>query len=126
MKVRITLPNICLNFILLTGTYLRTQFYVYCDKHCKLVSLTEKQYVVTQTIHQTVGLKRHLQSKCRNYKNCFSFYRGADKSLGRPGKKQARKHVRDARGFNNVETRAINKFFPLPFKARCRKKFTLF
>jgi len=26
-----------------------------------------------------------------------AFYRGADKSLARPGMKQARKHVRDAR-----------------------------
>ena len=37
-------------------------------------------------------------------------YRGADKSLARPGRKQARKHVRDARDFNNIETRAIVKF----------------
>ena len=38
-------------------------------------------------------------------------YRGADKSLVRPGTKQARKHVRDARDFNNIETRAVIKFF---------------
>jgi len=38
-------------------------------------------------------------------------YQGADKSLARPGKKQARKHVRDARDFNNIETRAVIKFF---------------
>ena len=40
-----------------------------------------------------------------------SRYRGADKSLARPGRKQARKHVRDARDFNNIETRAAIKFF---------------
>ena len=40
---------------------------------------------------------------------CFK-YRGADKSLARPGRKQARKHVRDARDFNNIETRAVIKF----------------
>jgi len=39
-------------------------------------------------------------------------YRGADKSLAKPGRKQARKHVRDARDFNNIETRAVIKFFP--------------
>jgi hypothetical protein len=40
-------------------------------------------------------------------------YRGADKSLARPGRKQARKHVRDARDFNKIETRAVIKFsFP--------------
>ena len=36
---------------------------------------------------------------------------GADKSLARPGSKQVRKHVRDARDFNNIETRVIIKFF---------------
>ena len=44
-------------------------------------------------------------------------YRGGDKSLARPGRKHARKHVRDARDFNNIETRAIIKFF---FSARQR------
>jgi len=38
--------------------------------------------------------------------------RGADKSLARPGRKQALKHVRDARGFDKIETRAVIKFFP--------------
>jgi len=37
---------------------------------------------------------------------------GAGKSLARPGRKQARKHVRDARDFNNIETRAVIKFPP--------------
>ena len=44
-------------------------------------------------------------------------YRGADKSLARPGRKQARKNVRDARDFNNMETRAVIKFFLLQGKA---------
>ena len=38
-------------------------------------------------------------------------YRGADKSLDRPGKKQFRKHVMDARDFNKIETPAVIKFF---------------
>jgi len=38
-------------------------------------------------------------------------YRGADKSLSRPGRKQARKHNRDARDFNNIETRAVIEVF---------------
>ena len=38
-------------------------------------------------------------------------YQGADKSLARPGRKQTRKHVRDARDFNNIERRAVIKFF---------------
>ena len=36
---------------------------------------------------------------------------GAGKSLARPGRKQARKHVREARNFNNIETPAVIKFF---------------
>ena len=43
-------------------------------------------------------------------------YRGADKSLARPGREQARKHVRDARDFNNIETRAVIKFLFLQGK----------
>jgi len=39
-------------------------------------------------------------------------YRVADKSSARPGRKQARKHVRDVRDFNNIETRAVINFFP--------------
>jgi len=35
----------------------------------------------------------------------------ADKSLARPGRKQARKHVRDARDFNDIEMRAVIFFF---------------
>jgi len=41
---------------------------------------------------------------------------GADKSLARPGRKQARKHVRDARDFN-IEKRAVIKFLFLQGKA---------
>jgi len=44
-------------------------------------------------------------------------YRGADKSLARPGRKQAQKHVTDARDFNNIEMRAVIKFFFLQGKA---------
>jgi len=38
-------------------------------------------------------------------------HRGADKSLARSERKQAQKHVRDARDFNNIETRAVIKVF---------------
>jgi len=41
----------------------------------------------------------------------YKMYRGADKSLARSERKQARKHVREARDFNNTETRAVIKFF---------------
>ena len=48
-------------------------------------------------------------------------YRGAEKSLARPGRKQARKHVREARDFNNIETRTVKSSHP-PCKARRRRK----
>jgi len=48
-------------------------------------------------------------------------YRGADKSLARPGRKQARKHVRGARDFNNIETRAVIRS-PLPMQGRAPKE----
>ena len=37
--------------------------------------------------------------------------RGADKSLARPGRKQAGKHVSGARDFNNIETANFQVFF---------------
>ena len=42
---------------------------------------------------------------------------GADKSLARPRRKQARKYVRYARDFNNIEARAVIKFLLLQGKA---------
>ena len=42
---------------------------------------------------------------------------GVDKSLARPGRKEARKHVRDACDFNKIETRAVIKFLFLQGKA---------
>jgi len=53
----------------------------------------------------------------RNFINHVLDYRGADKSLAGPGRKQARKHVRDARDFNKIEKRAVIKFLFLQGKA---------
>ena len=56
----------------------------------------------------------------RNVRRIFSAPYYTAKSLARPGKKQARKHVRDARDFSNFETRSAIKFFfssPLQGKA---------
>jgi len=44
-------------------------------------------------------------------------YRGTDNSLARPGRKQARKHVRDTRDYNKIETRGVIKFLFLQGKA---------
>ena len=58
---------------------------------------------------------RSISNKLQAYHNLI--YRGADKSLARPGRKQARKQVRDARDFNNIEMPAVKIFFPLQGKA---------
>ena len=47
----------------------------------------------------------------------YGLHRGADKSLSRPGRKQSRKHVRDASDFNKTETRPFIKFIFLQGKA---------
>ena len=44
-------------------------------------------------------------------------YRGADKSLTRPGRKQPRKHDRDARNFNKSRRELSSSFFFLQGKA---------
>ena len=46
-----------------------------------------------------------------------NLYQSADKSLARPGRKQARKHVSNAHDFNNTEMRAVIKFLFLQGKA---------
>ena len=63
------------------------------------------------TVMLTGELTCHLQQEGAYW------YRGADKLLARPGRKQARKHVRDARDFNNIETRAVIKLLFLQGKA---------
>ena len=51
------------------------------------------------------------------YASIVQWYRGADKSLARPGRKQAQNHARNARDFNNIEMRAVIKFSFLQGKA---------
>jgi len=82
--------------------------------------------------HVVVGLKGRIMNIlvqvftiCATRFNIQQFYPGADKALARPGRKQARKYVRDARDFNNIETRAVVKFV-FNCKERSRKKFTPF
>ena len=50
-------------------------------------------------------------------------YRGADKSLAPPGRIKARRHVKDSREFNKIETRAVIKS-PRFHKGRGRRKLT--
>ena len=76
-------------------------------QNCIIQHLVSSQSVGGRPVH-----KLRVDSGRINCTRSF-LYRGADKSLARPGRKQARKHVRDARDFNNIEMRAVTKFsFP--------------
>ena len=74
-----------------------------------------------QAFTLTCGLEKNakfLEIRKKEFKISHRFkYRGVDKSLARPGRKQARKRVRDARDFDNIETRLIIKLFLLQGKA---------
>jgi len=58
-------------------------------------------------IAQTADIRRHMPCSRTHRMDTLYITPGADKSLARPGRKQAPKHARDARDFNNIETRAI-------------------
>ena len=68
------------------------------------------------TIHGKMFIKKPTDWSI-NFLKPRGTYRGADKSLGRSGRKQARKNIRDAHNFNNFETRAVTKLFFLQGKA---------
>ena len=83
------------------------------SKKTKLLIRFRKQLqFVVKITHITLC---SLNSKYFSVKVYCACTRGADKSLARPGRKQARKHVRDARDFNKIEPRAVIKVF---FSAR--------
>jgi len=65
---------------------------------------------LTTDMHQLLRLRIHDAMPVLTYW-------GADKSLARPGRRQARKHIRVAHNFNNIETRAVIKFCFLQGKA---------
>ena len=74
----------------------------------------KKKSVVEQdrqwTVHKTVTLRCLRETIFAMESNK---YRCADKSLARPGRKQARVHVRDARDFNNINASCHQvSFFP--------------
>jgi hypothetical protein len=66
---------------------------------------------VCQKIVTLLNIRFVIKSINEDVLSLFVHTRGADKSLARPGRKQAPKLVRDARDFNDIETRAVIKFF---------------
>ena len=80
-----------------------------------LLSLAQQRVYVFQG-HFRLTLERFK----KDTKICNS-YPCADKSLARPGSKQARRHVSDAREFSNIETRAVIKS-PPPLQGKALKE----
>ena len=107
-NVAITLCGLCCISVLTVLWILRYVSLLIC--RAAINSDWRASSVMRSTIWETVsqaqsrlGLAFHLGWNI--------IYRGADKSLARPGRKQALKHVRDVRDFNNIDKRAVIKFF---------------
>jgi len=77
-----------------------------CRMPISLAGLTNRTRLLEQLI-SAHGIRHFKQWPC-----LYIHIPGSNKSLARPARKQARKHVRDARDFNNIETRAVKFFFP--------------
>jgi hypothetical protein len=76
----------------------------------------------TQNSHFSKEISPEMTCRNRKIRSLAFCYRGVDKSLARPGRKQARKHVGNARDFNNIETRAVIKFPPPPLQGKAQKE----
>ena len=86
-----------------------------CKGYSVLIRYVLRFCPTTQQLKKKIRRCNLSGRRLSNWFKAISFtrdeYRRADKSLVRPGRKQARKHVRDARDFNNNETRAATQFF---------------
>jgi len=96
--------------VTLTDTHTHTHTHTHTITQCLALGCVDG--------YEAPNTRFHILSNFLIYFSChYIMYRGADKSLPRPGRKQAWKHVRDARDFNNIETRAVIKFVFLQGKA---------
>ena len=87
-----------------------------------LLNLLQRKMILLEHDSDHLRQRLHLFAERTKFLENYAFichllHRRADKSLARPGRKQVWKHVRDARDFNNIETRAVIKFFFLQVKA---------
>ena len=98
-------------------------FHVFCAVYCNVIM--QYKIKIHNSLMNILILSFLISSTCFETERSSSarrsyiqvWYRGADKFLARPGRKQARKHVRDARDFDNIETRAVINIFSLQGKA---------
>ena len=75
------------------------------DAHTAQRTFLHWDWQFCRCLRSNTSLLRTPTIRQRNY---YYYYRGADKSFLRPGRKQAREHVRDARNLNKIETRAVS------------------
>jgi len=81
------------------------------------VSLTAgKLYIVSMETFARVSRHRQKRAQAQQW-ILHEMFSCTDNSLTQPGRKQARKHVRDVRDFNNIETGVVIKLFSLQGKA---------
>jgi len=90
MKVVITF-TLYRTYLLVTGI-IETKTELPCQKYYQLGPFRNLLWDKLSFVNDTVRFELHENG----------LYRGADKSLARPGRKVPRKHVRDARDFNNI------------------------
>ena len=87
-----------------------------CWMKGRLSGISYHYFAVTEKNHNyliMVAIWKHCPSNAQQVTN----YWDADKSLARPGRNQARKHVTDARDFNKIETQGVMKVLFLQGKA---------
>ena len=85
----------------------------------KILGIISGDYNITHniTITHTASVRYLTQWEYKGVVHLYIYTGELYKHLARPGRKQARKHVRDARDFNKIETRAVIKFLFLQDKA---------
>jgi len=121
--IRTNRREICRLAVLLCAIYPIVHQYDLDCHYALCIRFDESLRKIREDVKKKVKKIVERRAKYLVYVLCIKFkqtYRGTDKPLVRPGRKQARKHVRDARDFNNIETRAVIKSPP---QARRRREF---
>ena len=97
--------------------------HVHCLKFIVSVGHGGKYRELAPNAPTAFGTKEKNHGLCTYTVNVFwyAMYRGADKSLARPGRKQARKHVRDARDFQQHRDASCHQV-PPPLQSKAPKE----
>ena len=90
-------------------------FPIHAELRCTVIHTSDDLKTFTNLLFLqkawNVSVLFNYTARCRKPGNSKLHTGCADKSLARLGRKQAQKHVSDARDFNNIETQAVKFFF---------------